>query len=194
MTAGGKHLYPVHKASRLEGRMRRLLNSPERLLKDHVKPGMRVMDLGCGPGFYTLSLAAMVREEGHVIAADLQQGMLERLAKKIESTSLEPQVLLHQTTTDRIGVGANLDVVLAIHVLHEVTDSDVTLGELFERLREGGMILLVEPKVRVSRREWMTTVRGAVRAGFELEEGPYVFMGRSAVLRKPFGLSPRRRI
>ena len=44
---------------------------------------MTVLDVGCGPGFFTLDMARLVGPSGRVIAADLQEGMLEKLGQKI---------------------------------------------------------------------------------------------------------------
>lgn len=40
------------------------------------------MDMGCGPGFFTLEMAKLVGTGGRVIAVDLQTQMLARVAKK----------------------------------------------------------------------------------------------------------------
>jgi ubiquinone/menaquinone biosynthesis C-methylase UbiE len=47
-----------------------------------LRPGMRVLDVGCGVGRFTLPLAASVGPDGRVVALDLQPEMLERLRDK----------------------------------------------------------------------------------------------------------------
>ena len=44
---------------------------------------MTALDVGCGPGFFTLDMARLVGESGQVIAADLQEGMLQIVRDKI---------------------------------------------------------------------------------------------------------------
>jgi len=44
---------------------------------------MIALDVGCGPGYFSLDMARMVGKTGHVIACDLQQGMLQKLKEKI---------------------------------------------------------------------------------------------------------------
>nr|CBH38630.1 hypothetical protein BSM_21070 [uncultured archaeon] len=44
---------------------------------------MTALDLGCGPGFFSVEMAIMVGEYGLVIATDLQEGLLQKLKNKI---------------------------------------------------------------------------------------------------------------
>jgi len=52
------------------------------MLRDYVKPGSKVLDFGCGLGFLSIAMAKMVGEGGLVIAADLQDVMLQGLMKR----------------------------------------------------------------------------------------------------------------
>jgi ubiquinone/menaquinone biosynthesis C-methylase UbiE len=42
----------------------------------HIKPGHKVLDLGCGPGTDTISLAPLVGVNGQVIGADYDEAMI----------------------------------------------------------------------------------------------------------------------
>ena len=68
--------------------MRRLVHKPGRILEARISKGMTVLDLGCEPGFFTIEMAKLVGGTGKVIAADLQQGMLVKVAAKIRGTDL----------------------------------------------------------------------------------------------------------
>ena len=50
---------------------------------------MKVLDIGCGPGFFTIEIAKMLNGSGLVIAADMQEGMLCKVQQKVEGTGLE---------------------------------------------------------------------------------------------------------
>jgi ubiquinone/menaquinone biosynthesis C-methylase UbiE len=67
----------------LDNPLRSLLIRPNRLLRSHVRPGMTVLDVGCGPGFFTGVMAGLVGPEGTVIAADLQPEMLDLTKEKM---------------------------------------------------------------------------------------------------------------
>src|SRR5260370_17333080 len=43
-----------------------------------ARPGMRVIDLACGPGNLTRRIAARVEPDGAVVGVDLAPGMIER--------------------------------------------------------------------------------------------------------------------
>ena len=47
-----------------------------------LRPGMRVLDVGCGPGRVTVPLAQAVAPDGEVVAIDVQQGMLDRAKQR----------------------------------------------------------------------------------------------------------------
>ena len=64
---------------------------------------MTVLDLGCGPGFFSVDLALMVGKSGRVIATDMQEGMLRKLQQKIQGTDIEELILLHRCEPDKIG-------------------------------------------------------------------------------------------
>jgi len=84
-----KRICPVEYAGGLDNSVRRLLQNPRKILKPYIHQGMTVLDLGCGPGFFSIEIAKMLKDTGKVIAADLQEGMLEKVNKKIKGTELE---------------------------------------------------------------------------------------------------------
>lgn len=90
---------------------------------------MTVLDVGCGPGFFTLDMARMVGPSGCVVACDLQAGMLERIRRKIQGTDLEKRVRLHQSGKDRIGLDLPVDFVLAFYMAHIARAADFTEAE-----------------------------------------------------------------
>ncbi len=62
--------------------IRKIFQDPDKIVGPYVRPGMTVMDIGCGPGFFTLAMARMAGPEGRVIAVDMQQEMLDLVKKK----------------------------------------------------------------------------------------------------------------
>jgi ubiquinone/menaquinone biosynthesis C-methylase UbiE len=68
------HVCPVENSGALDNRLRKLFQNPRRLLKPYIQTGMTVLEVGCGPGFFTLDIAEMVGESGKIIAADVQDG------------------------------------------------------------------------------------------------------------------------
>jgi len=92
------------------------------------------VDLGCGPGFFTLPLAEMVGESGRVIAVDIQEEMLAKLRVRAEKANLASRIEPHLAGPDSIGVGGpdsavSADFALAFYMLHEVPDRDRFMRE-----------------------------------------------------------------
>ncbi len=50
----------VELAGGLDNKFRRFLQNPQKILKPYLKEGMTVLDLGCGPGFFTIEIAKMI--------------------------------------------------------------------------------------------------------------------------------------
>jgi ubiquinone/menaquinone biosynthesis C-methylase UbiE len=174
---------PVELAGGLDNSIRRWLHNPQKILQPYVKPGMTVLDFGCGPGFFTIEMAKMVGKSGRVIACDLQDGMLNKLRGKIEGSPLKEVITLHKCKTDQIGASEIVDFVLAFYMLHEVKDQDKYLREIRSLLKPEGKVLLVEPPFHVTKREFSETVHKARTAGLIQLESPKVFMGRTAVFK-----------
>lgn len=177
-------LCPVERAGRLDNRIRRWLQDPGKILHPHVKEGMTVLDLGCGPGFFSIDMARMVGRTGCVIASDLQAGMLEKVKEKIRGTELEKRIVLHQCEESKIGLAKAVDFVLAFYVVHEVPNQPGLFAEIKSILKPNGKVLMVEPPFHVSKAVFEETIRKAQDAGFAVGERPKVFLSKAVILCK----------
>ena len=176
---------PVELADSLDSRLRRWLQNPRKILSPYVKEGMTVLDVGCGPGFFSVELANLVGPGGKVISADLQEGMLQKLGDKISGTVLEQRIKLVKCEKDRINASERIDFALAFYMVHEVPDKEKFFGELISILNEGGMVLIVEPKLfHVSKKDFEITLNQAQSAGFIINKTPGLTLSWSAVLTK----------
>jgi ubiquinone/menaquinone biosynthesis C-methylase UbiE len=174
---------PVGLASPLTSKVRRWLQDPQKILSPFVRDGMTVLDIGCGPGFFSIALAEMVGRTGRVISVDLQDGMLQELSRKIRGTELAKRIHLVKCERNKINVSEKIDFGLAFWMVHEVPDKQPFFEQLKSILNEKGQILMVEPKLfHVSRREFETTITLAEHAGFVVDRGPRLLLSWSAVL------------
>ena len=142
------------------------------------------MDIGCGPGFFTLDLARLVGPAGQVIAADLQEGMLQKLKNKIRGTELEPRIVLHRCGTQAIGWPSPVDFILAFYMVHELPDPDAFFREVGRMLKPGGQILIAEPPFHVSKANFNQMLRRAQNAGLQPANPPKVFFSQTALLKR----------
>ena len=87
-----QHFCPPWIAFTLDNRLRRYLQNPEELLGSFIHEGQTVIDIGCGPGFFTLAMARLVGENGRVIAVDIQKSMLDKLNHNAKKTGLQSRI------------------------------------------------------------------------------------------------------
>jgi len=176
------YVCPAEFAGSLDNSFRRWLHNPRKILKPYIKQGMSVLDLGCGPGVFTVEIARLVGESGKVVAADLQEGMLEIVARKIAGTALEKRVVLHKCQENSIGLDEKMDFILAFWMVHEVPDHERLFEELKSILKPGGKLYIIEPKFHVSRPAFQKMSDGLVRTGFTIIDRPSVFFSRAIML------------
>jgi len=167
--------------------LRRLLEPPERLLGPHVRPGMTVVEPGCGMGYFSIPLARMVGAEGRVICVDLQEKMIAGLLRRARRAGVAGRLVTRVCSAGDLGLApfqGSADLALAIHVVHEVPDQRRLLGQLQESLRPGGSLFIVEPRGHVSPADFERTLATAELAGLERTNAPCRGRGLGAVLRK----------
>ena len=182
---GKKHRpCPAEMAGMLDNVIRRWFQAPRKILAPYIKEGMTVLDIGCGPGFFSIELAKMVGETGRVIASDLQEGMLQRVRRKITGTDFEQRITLHKTEEHKIGLSENVDFVLAFYVVHEVPDQEHLLKEIVSLLKPNGQLFIAEPSFHVSNKAFEETVEIARAAGLLPVERPNVFLSNTALMEK----------
>ena len=175
---------PVTLAGGLDNRIRRWLQNPRKILGPYIKEGMTVLDVGCGPGFFSIDLARMVGKSGRVIASDLQEGMLQKLRDKIRGTELEERITLHRCAVNKIGVLEDVDFVLAFYMIHEIPNQEGFLNEIKSILKSDGQLFIVEPPFHVSKTAFEEMVKKAKDAGFTPVERPKVLFSKTVILKK----------
>lgn len=181
-----KRVCPVERAGSLDNRIRKWLQDPQKILKPYIKEGMTVLDIGCGPGFFSVDMAQMVGQSGRIIASDVQEGMLQKLRDKIQGTKLEERITLHKCKANKIGLSESVDFILAFYVLHEIPDQEAFFNEIKSILKTKGKIFIIEPPFHVSKKDFEETVRIAGTCGFTKVESPKVFLSKAVVLETEY--------
>ncbi|MCD8260863.1 MAG: methyltransferase domain-containing protein [Bacteroides sp.] len=145
---------------------------------------MTAIDLGCGPGFFTREMAHLVGASGKVYAADLQQGMLDKLKQKINGIPLQNRITLCRYDTHWLNIPGKADLMLACYMIHEVPDQDRLFREFSSLLNPGGKILIIEPRFHVKKRAFTGMVQRLKEYGFNGVEKPEIFFSRSILMEK----------
>jgi ubiquinone/menaquinone biosynthesis C-methylase UbiE len=166
------HVCPHKFAFMLDNWIRRLIQNPGKILNGYINQGDIAMDVGCGPGFFTIDMAKMVGPDGRVIAVDLQPEMLASTLKKAVRKGVTGRVVAHQCAADRIGFDEQVDFILAYYMVHETPDPPAFFKEAQAMLKEGGRLLVVEPRMHVSKKAFEAMVRVAEQAGFKAADFP----------------------
>jgi len=174
----------IERAGALDTRIRKLFHNPQKMLKSYIKDGMTVLDLGCGPGFFTIEMAMMVGKTGKVIAVDLQEGMLEIVRKKIRHLGLQNIIELHKCSNEGIGLYKEFDFILIFYMLHEVPHQLAFLKEVLTMLKQEGKVLITEPKFHVSKRDFYHSIESLKNIGFDIIDEPNILFSRSILIKK----------
>jgi len=102
--------------------------------------GERILDVGCGPGFYCAELREEVGAEGSIVGLDSSPTMLALAARRCEGRG---GVEFHQADATSLPVpDASFDAALCVQVLEYVPDVAAGLSELYRALRPGGRVVV----------------------------------------------------
>jgi ubiquinone/menaquinone biosynthesis C-methylase UbiE len=175
---------PWQHAWGLDNWVRRLIQNPYKILDGYIEEGQTVLDLGCGPGVFSIAMAEMVGEKGKVISVDIQNEMLQMLKQKSEHMGLESRIQIHKSQTDKIGISEKVDFVLAFYMIHEVPNKEGLVSEVAAILKPRGKLLIVEPKIHVSQSSFEETINMAQSVGLKPISWPKVFFSRTVLLQR----------
>jgi arsenite methyltransferase len=102
--------------------------------------GERLLDVGCGPGFFCAELRDEVGADGHVTGVDASEQMLGLARLRCAE---HENVAFHQADATSLPLeDASFDAALCVQVLEYVTDYSRALAELHRVLRPGGRVLV----------------------------------------------------
>jgi SAM-dependent methyltransferase len=157
-----------------------------------VRPGMRVLDLGCGPGFVSLELAERVGPTGEVVALDEAQHWTEWLAQKAKERGL-PNL---RTVTSRIEKAdlqeASFDLVFSRWVFSFLSDPSAVAKLVARFLKPGGLLAIEDYNHEgvsiFPESDGFRAVVRATRALYKSHGGDQFVMGRIPAIFAAAGL------
>lgn len=129
-----------HSAAVLSAHSRRGAADSAAYLLAHLRAGMDLLDVGCGPASITADLAERVTP-GRVVALDAASGALEAARATLSDRGLSEQVEV--TSGDVMALpfeDASFDVVHAHQVLQHLADPVGALAEMRRLTRPGGIV------------------------------------------------------
>ena len=182
-----KHVCPWWIGYLLVSPLRRLGQHPKKILATYIKPGMTVLDVGCGMGFFSLDMAGLAGDNGKVICVDLQEKMIAALMKRAVKAGLQDRIDQRICSSNSLNIDdlkEGIDFALAFAIVHEVPDAESFFKQIYSALKPNGLLLFSEPKGHVSEIKFQKSIEIAERAGFTSFDSLSIKRGRTKVLKK----------
>jgi len=152
----------------MESRLRKWLMNPVKTLEGAgIGPGQRVLEVGCGTGFFTIPAARLIGDQGYLVAMDALANYTKRVSKKVQAEKLANVRVVHRDALDTGLDAASMDKALLFGVL------PFPFLPLSRLLPEMHRILKPEGRMAV----WMFPVSGWVPKSI-LESGLFTFISK----------------
>jgi ubiquinone/menaquinone biosynthesis C-methylase UbiE len=111
---------------------------------DGPGPGTHVLELGCGPGFYSCRLSQeypQIRTTG----VDLSENLIARAKSRAARRSLENCTFAHEDVHALSNPSNSIDAIVVSRLFLIVQNRDAVLNEIFRVLKPGGRCFIAEP-------------------------------------------------
>ena len=126
----------------------RLFGTPERVLdRAGVVPGMYVLEVGPGPGMYTVPLAKRVAssgEDGRVTSLEIQPQMIEMLRERLRAARVRNVEVVQGDGRQMPLPDDSFDLVFLVDVVGEIPDKPAFFGECARVLKPDGILAVTE--------------------------------------------------
>ncbi|MCP4763587.1 MAG: class I SAM-dependent methyltransferase [archaeon] len=114
-----------------------------KFLSKILKPGLNVLDYGCGPGGYSIPTAIIVGKSGKVFAADIRSFRIQKVEKAAKKKKLNIETILIEKEKNDTGLeDCCIDVIFCFNMLHFVKDSNSNdlISEFHRVLKENSIL------------------------------------------------------
>jgi arsenite methyltransferase len=115
----------------------------------NIPPGGIALDVGCGTGSVTASLARAAGPDGLALGVDISEPMLARAVR----AEAGPQIGFLRADAQRLPLrDETVDAVICVAVLQLIPDPVAALAEMARVLRPGGRLAVMVPTARLPAR------------------------------------------
>ena len=127
----------------------RLFGTPERVLdRAGIRPGMRVLEVGPGPGVYTMPLARRVASSsadgGVATCLEIQPEMITKLRERLQVAGVRNVEIVQGDAQQMPLSSGSFDLVFLVDVVGEIPDKPVFFRECARVLKPGGTLAVTE--------------------------------------------------
>ena len=146
-----------------------IFRNPYKLLRAAgLKPGQKVLEVGCGPGFFTIPASKIVGNEGVVYAVDVHPLAIERVKEKIEREGIKNVTPIHANVSDTGLPDQSIDLAFIFGLRYIAGGLENVIAEIHRILKPGGVLSF--EKTKGSEKKLID----------EVERGGFIYSGRQA--------------
>ena len=159
----------VYKTAELmhDSKLMAIIRNPYKLLKAAgLQPGLQVLEIGCGPGAFTIPAAEIVGKDGFIYAVDMHPLAIKRVNQKIAGSGAEniKPVLANASNTGLLD--QEIDLVFIFGIPNVAGGLTNILSEIHRVLKPGGIL------------SFEKFIRSENKLIADIENGGFVFTGR----------------
>jgi len=128
--------------------MSKFINPSLVVAQTGLMQGQVVADLGCGNGFYVLPAAQMIGNTGTVYAVDVQESKLAATISIANQFGYKNvRVVKADLSKPILDIPENIcDLVIVGNILHEITQKEGLIKNIYRVLKPAGKVVVVEWK------------------------------------------------
>jgi ubiquinone/menaquinone biosynthesis C-methylase UbiE len=120
---------------------RRTVENDNRNLLKYLKPGLSVLDVGCGSGAITRGIAERVGPQGRVLGIDPSANLIAQAGQHAEEF---PQLAFQQADIYNFDAVEQFDVVTCARVLQWLAQPEEALAQMAKRVKPGGYLAVLD--------------------------------------------------
>ena len=118
-----------------------IFRNPYRLLKAAgIKPGQKVLEVGCGPGFFTIPAAKIVGEEGSIYAVDVHPLAIKKVKEKVEREGIKNVNPIFVNASDTGLPDQSIDLAFIFGLRYIAGGMENLISEMHRILKPGGVL------------------------------------------------------
>jgi len=137
--------FEVKNYEKLDNPQRRKMLPPERVLRlVGINKGSKIADVGCGIGYFTIPMAKVVGDEGHIYGIDISPEMIEEAGKRVMAEGLKNVELITSAENGFMLESGSVDMVFTSTVFHELDKPDMFLDECKRILNRDGVMVIID--------------------------------------------------
>jgi ubiquinone/menaquinone biosynthesis C-methylase UbiE len=134
-------------AAIMESRLRYRFFGPMKILQGaEIRPGQKVLEVGCGTGFFTITAAKLIGDHGCLVAMDVLSASIETVSKKVQNANLKNVRVVKGDAMNTMLDSGSMDAVLLFGVIPApMLPLNRLLSEMHRILKPGGTMAVWPP-------------------------------------------------